>query len=148
MRAALILLSIVAASTAAALEVEAEAEPLIRRAHPPRIPPKGVKPAAQASPSSTPAKKAASDECRLTKSTSRRRTCLRHDWGCDSVASILWTRRGCSGMFLCKGQRVRCGAGADAGTGHTHMSSNKTRILISTIPDTDSRLNCSCTTLR
>ena len=53
--------------------------------------------------------------CAIVKRTSRRRTCRAADWGCDAVALVLWTRRGCAGKFICEGLTLLCASTSGGG---------------------------------
>ena len=46
--------------------------------------------------------------CNIVKRTSKRRTCGSTDWGCNPHNLSMWVRRGCGGLFECKGRRIKC----------------------------------------
>jgi len=46
--------------------------------------------------------------CNIVKRTSKRRTCGSTDWGCNPHNFSIWVRRGCGGLFECKGRRIKC----------------------------------------
>ena len=46
--------------------------------------------------------------CNIVKRTSKRRTCGSTDWGCNPHHLSMWVRRGCGGLFECKGRRIKC----------------------------------------